>query len=268
VISIIPAADSRQQKFRPSTSEGPLSLVLLPGLDGTGVTFAPLLEALPTFIRPVVITYPQDRAMGYEELLPLVMGMLPNSPFILLGESFASPLAIMIAAEVPPGLRGLILCSAFARNPLWLAPNWVASLAHPLFFRLYSPYVRFKWWRRGGGPLANVRLSALCQRTPQVIAKRVQSVLRVNVMRQLSACHVPVLYVRGDRDRLIHRRNLSEMSECLPSMRRAELDGGHCVLRSRPALAAAAIVEFINSCDWQTADASPAARETEEALHS
>jgi pimeloyl-ACP methyl ester carboxylesterase len=228
--------------------------MLLPGLDGEGFSFGPLLEQLPAFTRPTVAVYPRDRPMGYEELLPIVRGMLPDSPFVLLGESFSSPLSITIAAARPRGLRGLILCSAFARNPLWLAPTWLAHLAHPLFFRLYDPYIRVKVWRRGGGAAGAKRLAALCEQTPCVIAKRVRSVLRVNVMEQLASCQVPVLYLRGARDRLIHRRNMMEMSACLPTMRVVELDGGHCVLRSRAAVSAAAIVEFMAECDRSAAE--------------
>ena len=228
--------------------QGEVSLILLPGLDGTGVTFWPLLKHLPAFVRPTVVAYPTDRALGYPELLALVTEMLPGKPFYLLGESFASPLAIMIAAGRPSGLRGLILSAGFARNPLWGAPTWLASFAHPLIFRFYPAYVRFKVRRRGGGPAGRARLAALTEHTPRIIANRIRSVLRVNVMPQLSHCPVPVLYVRGVRDRLIAARNLSEMSRCLPSMRVARLDGGHCLLRSRPELAAAAIVEFIADC--------------------
>jgi pimeloyl-ACP methyl ester carboxylesterase len=198
--------------------------------------------------------YPKDRVMGYEELLPMVMGMLPDSPFVLLGESFSSPLSITIAAARPRGLRGLILCSAFARNPLWLSPTWLAYLTHPLVFRLYDPYVRFKVWRRGGGPAGKKRLAALEGLKPPVMAKRVRSALRVDVLDQLATCPVPALYVRGERDRLVHGRNLSEMSQCLPSMRIARLDGGHCVLKSRTAQATTAIVDFIADCTQRPAD--------------
>lgn len=47
-----------------------LRLILLPGLDGSGVLFAPLLRHLPPDVEPVVVRYPPDRALGYEELLP------------------------------------------------------------------------------------------------------------------------------------------------------------------------------------------------------
>ncbi len=229
-------------------------MLLLPGLDGAGLAFGPLLEILPPSIRATVVTYPRDRVMGYEELLPLVMGLLPNEPFVLQGESFSSPLSIMIASARPRGLRGLILSSAFARNPLWLAPNWLSYLARPVVFRLYNPYIRFKVWRRGGGPAGEARLAAIAGLKPEVVAARARAALRVNVMQQLSGLQVPVLYVRGAHDRLVHARNLSEMAACLPSMRVVKIDGGHCVLRKQAGRSAAAIVEFIADCNRRTAN--------------
>ncbi len=246
-------AEPKHQLQLPA-GEGKFRLIMLPGLDGAGLAFGPLLEQLPSSIRPTVVTYPRDRVMGYQELFPLVKGFLPDEPFVLLGESFSSPLSITIAADRPRGLRGLVLSSAFARNPLWLAPNWLAYLTHPLIFRLYNPYVRFKVWRRGGGAAGAARLAAISGLRPQVVARRAKAALQVNVMRQLATCPVPVLYIRGDRDRLVHARNLSEMAACLPSMRVARFDGGHCVMRKRAKEAAAAIVEFIADCNSHAAD--------------
>ena len=44
------------------------ALVLLPGMDGTGDLFAPLLSALSPALRTIVIRYPSDRPLGYAEL--------------------------------------------------------------------------------------------------------------------------------------------------------------------------------------------------------
>jgi pimeloyl-ACP methyl ester carboxylesterase len=94
------------------------TLVLLPGLDGTGELFAPFVEAL-TGIDVRVIAYPADRAMTYAEHEAFVRDKLPrDEDYFLLAESFSGPIGISIAASTPPRLRGLILCCSFASNPL------------------------------------------------------------------------------------------------------------------------------------------------------
>src|SRR5689334_18272732 len=101
-----------------------MKLVLLPGLDGTGVLFRPFLKLLPSSIEPIVVAYPPRQALGYDELLPLVRSTLPkNKPFVLLGESFSGPLSLRIAAERPIDLKGLILAGSFISCPLGFVPT-------------------------------------------------------------------------------------------------------------------------------------------------
>src|SRR5438477_10571709 len=99
-----------------------VKLILMPGMDGTGELFAPLLRALGDSMESSVLQYPADEPLGYAELLPRVRAEIPRrAPFVLLGESFSGPLALMLAAEAPAGLRGVILCASFATSPVvWL----------------------------------------------------------------------------------------------------------------------------------------------------
>src|SRR5512143_111507 len=95
------------------------TLVLLPGLDGTGRLFGDFIAALGQDIDVIVASYPADTPLDYAELEPLVRAMLPTDrDYVLLGESFSGPLAISLAASAPPGLRGLVLCCSVARSPL------------------------------------------------------------------------------------------------------------------------------------------------------
>src|SRR6476660_4945010 len=48
------------------------SLVLLPGMDGTGALFAPFIAALGSDTSGTVVDYPTDQALGYAALEALV----------------------------------------------------------------------------------------------------------------------------------------------------------------------------------------------------
>src|SRR5688572_19308619 len=92
-------------------------LVLLPGMDGTGELFAPLLEVLGSDIETLVIRYP-DRPLDYLEHESFVRAYLPhNRSYVVLGESFSGPIAISLAAAPPPGMLGYVLCVSFVRRP-------------------------------------------------------------------------------------------------------------------------------------------------------
>src|SRR6185369_5547099 len=92
-------------------------LVLLPGMDGTGEMFAPLLGQQMSGIEPTVVRYP-DRAATYAQHEAVVRCELPRDrPYVLLGESFSGPVAVAIAAEQPRGLVGIVLCASFLTSP-------------------------------------------------------------------------------------------------------------------------------------------------------
>ena len=113
-----------------------MRLMLLPGMDGTGRLFGPLLRILPQGLEVTVFAYPPDRPCGYAELLPLVEAAVPEGgEFVVLGESFSGPLALLLAARRPRGLRGVILCASFARGPWRFPARWLGLLIRPFWFR-------------------------------------------------------------------------------------------------------------------------------------
>ena len=119
-------------------------LVLLPGLDGTGILFRQFVEAIGASVDTQTVAYPADQPLGYAELETLVREALPRDrPYVVLGESFSGPVAIRLAAKPPAGLVGLILCVTFAKNPYplfgWVGP-WAGSF----------PVAALPGWLRSG----------------------------------------------------------------------------------------------------------------------
>jgi len=232
-----------------------LRLVLLPGMDGTGLLFSPLVEALGGALDPVVAAYPGDRTLGYEELLPLARKFLPErAPFLLLGESFSGPLALMLAAERPPGLRAVVLCATFIRNPLPYLPRAAAPLAHPELFRAARPFILAK--ALVGGYSTPGLLALLRQVhggvTPAVMAARARAILRVDVARELSACPVPLFYLSGLNDRVVPSRNLRAILKLRPDVTPVQFEGPHLILQAKPGESAAALLQIANSLSLHT----------------
>jgi pimeloyl-ACP methyl ester carboxylesterase len=105
-----------------------ITVVILPGMDGTGIELTDFVAALAPELEAIVVTYPNDRPMDYAGHEAVARTSLPiDRPFVLLGESYSGPIAISIAASAPRGLIGLVLCCSFARNP-HPALSWLRRL--------------------------------------------------------------------------------------------------------------------------------------------
>lgn len=226
------------------------SIVLLPGLDGTGVLFRPLLAHLPQSLRPIVVSYPGDEQLGYDALLERVISALPKQErFVILGESFSGPLALMAADTHPSGLEGVVLCATFVRNPLWVRAGFLRPLVRPWAFRLYPKFSNAKALL-GGYSSPELRASvaaAIAAVAPEVLAFRVREVMDIDVSVQLSRCPVPILYLRGTRDMVVPKHNSEEIARLSKNLTVRSIVAPHMVLQTKPEDAAAAIAQFVAS---------------------
>ena len=98
-----------------------MKVILLPGLDGTGLLFKPFIEALPKNIETLVISYPKIKIQNYGELVSYVIAQLPEEDYILVGESFSGNIAYQIALSNPKHLKSIIFVASFLSN------NWGQS---------------------------------------------------------------------------------------------------------------------------------------------
>jgi pimeloyl-[acyl-carrier protein] methyl ester esterase len=224
------------------------TLILLPGLDGSGRLFAPLKSALGTGIEAHAIVYPADRALGYAQLADFVRPQMPaDRPFVLLGESFSGPLAIRIAAERPPGLAGLVLCCTFARNPR----PWLGALARPLLGLLplrHLPVAPACLALTGRDSNAHWRAelkAALAPQSSAVLRARIRAVLDVDVRKEAAAVEVPVLALRATRDLVVPAAASRALLRCLPRAMPIDLDGPHFLLQVASQAAAQELRRFV-----------------------
>ena len=222
---------------------------MLPGLDGTGELLQPLINCIPEGITPIVISYPRDRKCGYGDLKTIVMDALPReTDFFILGESFSGPLAIMAAGDRPEGLKGLILCATFIKNPFRLIPSWMSIISVSPIYRLWPLLIRIRAMYGGDkfNGLAGMAIKAIKTVKPDVIAGRVKSILKVNVEKELRSCDVPILYIMGAEDRLIKKHNFEKIKKIRHNVLLKKIKTRHFILQIEPLKAAKELVEFMD----------------------
>jgi pimeloyl-[acyl-carrier protein] methyl ester esterase len=235
-----------------------LKLVLLPGMDGTGRLFTGFIEALPGSFETITVRYPAEDGISDKDLDGIVRTACQISgPFILLAESYSTPLAIRYAASNPGNLCGLVLCAGFATSPLQGWKRFLGGILAPIIFRFALPNLAAKRWLIG--PDARSSLLKMVRATvssvkPEVLASRLQSVLACDVRAEMGKVAVPILYLQAKQDRLVNARCLEEIRRIKPGVEIAAIDGPHLLLQREPNKAAEAIIAFIRSLS------SPAAR--------
>lgn len=233
------------------------TLVLLPGMDGTGFLFEPFVAALGQAYSVRIVRYPTDQTLDHDELDVIARAALPaDEPFVLLGESFSGPLAISIAATNPRGLIGVILCASFVANPR-PALAWLAPLARIPFFKLMPTWLEsvFLLHRFGNASTRALLRKAIGAVDDRVFNARLRIIIDVDVTTALGRCRVPLLYMQPTNDWLVPPSSLEVVRKHYPAVEVAVIEGPHCLLLTSPEPAVAAVDAFLN----RLAPASPTA---------
>jgi pimeloyl-ACP methyl ester carboxylesterase len=223
------------------------TLVLLPGLDGTGILFRRFVEAVGASVDTQIVAYPADQPMNYSELETWVREALPKDrPYVVLGESFSGPIAIRLGANPPSGLVGLILCVTFAKNPYPLL-SWAGALARSLPLHALPSWVKgpFMW---GSSSTERGRLQAELATAVvenDVLRHRVASVLAVDETTSLARIQTPTLVLHASDDRVVPRAATEHIMYSLPYAELVEIRGPHMLLQIRAAECATAVVRFM-----------------------
>ena len=239
-------------------SSGELGLVLLPGLDGTGRLFQPLLETLPTTIGVQVLDYPPDRPLSYPELLEYVLLRLSSSrdqPIVLCAESFSGPIAIDLACSGQLNIKGVIFCATFARSPKPILLNLARLLPLSGLLRLPIPGWVVKALLLGNDVedsredlLVRLFFQNRSEVSAGALAQRLREVGVVDRTSKLSAIHVPCCYLRATRDRLVPARCLTDFQDHIPGLRVEEIEGPHMILQAKPRACSGVILDFMKHC--------------------
>jgi pimeloyl-[acyl-carrier protein] methyl ester esterase len=229
----------------------PMTLVLLPGLDGTGNLFAPLIPELPRTLNVITLAYPPDRFLPYPELVSWLGELVPkDGPFTLLGESYGSTVAVKFAATHPRNLTGVILCAGFLSNPVRKWGPLPKLLARPLFFRFRPPDFLREYFILGFGAPESLKLAlrrAVRSINTEVFAKRARAAIDCDARQEIHEVKVPLLYLQASEDRLVGKDCLDEIKRLYPETLSILIRAPHLLLQREPRAAARAIIQFLNT---------------------
>jgi pimeloyl-[acyl-carrier protein] methyl ester esterase len=217
-------------------------------MHGSSELFADFVSALPASFEARVLNYPNDIRLSNAELLDLIRSFVPASePFVILAESFSTPLSIQFAAANPPNLRGLIICAGFATSPVRGAARILGRYLAPVLpfvpagvagaIMVSGSHAPHSLLGRLRGAINSVR--------PAVLVDRVRSVLACDVLDDLRQVNAPVLYMQAAHDRLVNPVCLEEMRRVKPEIEVVVLNGAHILLQLMPRQSAEVVAGFV-----------------------
>jgi pimeloyl-ACP methyl ester carboxylesterase len=222
------------------------TLVLMPGLDGTGLLFERFVSALPPNIRTRIIEYPKIAA-SLEELAAVVAERLPVSRVVLLAESFSGIVALYLLRYHRVLAEKVILVASFGTTP-----RRFLRMLLPFFPALawFIPLIPSAAWRffclgPGATPADIAWLKGVVtQVNPRVVAHRLKLVASAKIA-DAPRIDVPAYYLQAEGDRLVPRSAAEHLRKLFSHFILMRVPGPHFLLQASPSESAQVVAGIL-----------------------
>ncbi|MEN6623257.1 MAG: alpha/beta hydrolase [Smithella sp.] len=224
-------------------------IVLMPGLDGTGRSFEPVLPLIDEDARITIVKYPEDRFLSFDETVSCALSQIPQgtSP-IIIAESFSGPVAVRLVASGIISPKALVLCATFACSPRPLLWRIARFLRLPFIIREDMPRFFFKFVI-GRDELIDALLP-LWKKVhagvpPRIMKSRLGMINEVDVRSDLDKLTLPCLYLQAKNDRIVPSSCLRNFVRHVPHLCVNSFDAPHFILQALPKDCLKAIEAFL-----------------------
>lgn len=225
---------------------GAIRLVLMPGLDGTGTFFGPLVRALPPDVPRTVITYPGDKDLSLEDHADFVAARLTGEDTILVAESFSGLVALMLLHQRPASVKGVVFSATFGEplHPFLIRTvasiPGAASLAKRLPARLLNVFL---FHSHADKALEEMLRQSLLLAGSAGLRQRAR-LIAAGYPFPDDRFALPCLYLQATQDRVVPAGAADWFKSRFASFQLVRLDAPHCLLQTRPEESAEVIMAF------------------------
>ncbi len=222
-----------------------MKIVLLPGLDGTGELFNPLIECLADFSIQIIVL-PVGVQQDYAFLVKVITPQLPAEDFILIAESFSGPIAAMLAHENIQALKAMVFIATFLSPPA--KPLLTLSQFLPVKLLLSMPGSHFFMKYFLFGAIVDKKKLILFDKVIKALpAKLIKQRLKIlsDLCFNYEINSLPAIYLQAGDDRLVAEDKYSEFAGYFQNISRIIVPGPHFLAQTQPKKCAKAIQKFI-----------------------
>ena len=237
-------------------------IALLPGLDGTGELFFPIIPFLEKHFEIHVVKYTSQ--ITFSDYVESAEKQLPKGvPVSLIAESFSGPIAMRILAKYRSRFLASVLSATFCISPLPMLTRVSKHVPEILFSSNPASNAFLDLFLTGSNASSDIRSKSreLLEKVGgRKFKERIGLVNEVNMIEELKEIDVPLLYIQATKDRIVLSDSGTEIMKHVKNMEIIKVDGPHMILQVRAKKCADLIINHVTSNKYKQSDQQTATR--------
>lgn len=225
---------------------------MLPGLDGTGIRFEPLLGALPRDVDVQSISYPTSPSVSWsiQDYAQFTASQLPPGPIVLFAESFSGLVALQLLTLRRADIKALILCGCFAEPP---HPLLSVVIRIPGLGPLIHAAPDFVWkicclGFRASRDQVRLLRNSIAKVPPVVLLQRLRLVATTRCLAHEEA-EIPCFYLQATRDLLVPAHAAAWFQRHFKQFQLFRMKGPHAMVQTAARDCAQRVVEVLSEVE-------------------
>lgn len=218
-----------------------MKILLLPGLDGTGLLFDSLLQYFPESIDYETISLDSLESDSYIGQAAEIAEKITVENVVIVGESYSGRIAFELCKIWKEKVAATVYLASFISRPSFLSyfakliP--VTATESNMFSKVFLHLVGFNL--RGAQDVVNPVFYSLAKANKLKLKKRLANIANLSDPDSVVDC--PAIYIRPTTDFLVSFHAVKILLAAHASAYEVKLVGGHFIAQSSPAECAAII---------------------------
>lgn len=211
-----------------------MKVVLIPGMDGTGVLFDGFIKHVPSGVEVLNVPLIQSPDYGYEDQAKYVLSKIGEKPFVLVAESYSGMVAYHVYKMGSENLKAIVFAASFLACPSALVKYAsfmpIALLKNGLIPR--SLVGRFLFGQFYSKELVSSFYDALNSVDTKVLKRRLRQIEKLSEPEE--TIQIPCTYIRPKGDNLVSKSSIKSFQKLCEKLHVCEVEGTHFVLQTNP----------------------------------
>lgn len=222
-----------------------MKLVLLPGMDGTGLLFEEFITNCQ--YECLIIPLPEDSKQSHMALASQIVNHLPDEDYVLLAESFSGALIPCLIQSASRQPEAVVLVASFLHAPRPLVISFLRQMPLKKLLGLPSvkSIVKFFCMKDASDEQFEKFWNVLKKLDFSLMKVRLREIQKmVNTEDKIV---IPTLVIVAKHDKLIPRRISNKLPNLFSKLTLKTIDGPHFILQSKAEEVAQVIDNYIKT---------------------